>query len=681
MENTTSCPSQLDVSAAPGSAAQGYAISIGTGGGDNDDTGGHANLAYGLPLFPAIGTARAGISHTDRASSLLDFEVTILFSRTKFHSFYTYFMGVLGPAIAFDLPADVTFFNPGPAVDVGEVDAALHNQNVVAGIGCGLGAGAGFSVLQQFYLPENWFSPWKFAWQTAFDLNVQFNVDVIKLLFLLIQLVIAGLAKCKQIEGDTAKKFDKYLDRGISAVSGYSFFGNSSGFINKTTTTATPKWVIPVDFFSFVPVLKTFNAVLSRVQGGVQLGTQFLVTMPVTLSLDSFDVTGGQEPGKPPAHYGPITVDNSTAKAKGSMGSAFVEGSKPTRLTTNVSYTTGFTIALEFFLHMIVCKFIDKAFTTRSLNLIELLNLVPHTDTIHTFVSTNPQNGCVLIPQMTMSFFSGSDPHYNLPENTVVTDIEFTGVISLSEPWKGKAGTITIETNPLIKGFPTTATMLPDASTAKFKYTFPNDPIRTGDQSDPDGTVSPSATSPYATYSVTAHIDPNEAQPCDDWTVTVPVKVQNRVLFAGFYRGTQAVPPATPPDNAAGAAELNADQSKAPYTKVENFVVAKYEFPYPESSQPADQVEIKIYLLDADRNPHNGSDVVVRFDNGATANLSRPDTVKVPLARFGSAGTTFRLEWRSTGPETGYSSLFFLILDAGGTYGQAEFWLHVWNWS
>lgn len=48
-----------------------YQLHIGTGDG--------TNLAYGLPLFPVIGTARAGISNSGRSSPILDFEVTILF--------------------------------------------------------------------------------------------------------------------------------------------------------------------------------------------------------------------------------------------------------------------------------------------------------------------------------------------------------------------------------------------------------------------------------------------------------------------------------------------------------------------------------------------------------------------------------------------------------------------------
>jgi len=656
MENTC----QIDATNADGSSG----LTIGTG--DN------ANLAYGLPLFPAIGSARAGISNTDKFGTLLDFEITILFSRTKLHASYTFLMGVLGPAIAFDLPANVTFGTPS---DPGLVQATLHNQNVVAGFGVGLGAGAGFSLLQQFYLPESWFSPWKLAWKTALDLNLQFNVDVITVLLFLILKILGTKYNLAKTLGTTEKTFQKYMDNSLVAPSPFNFWGNSAGFGPNPTTTATPQWVLPIDFLSFVPPFEAFTRLANRINTRVQLGTQFVVMMPVTLSLDSFDVTGGQNDPKGIAHYGPITYDNATAKAK---GSAFVPGSTVTRLTTNVTYVTSFTIALQFFMQFELCKLISKAVTTQGLDLLQLLGKPrPSTAPISGSVSTNPQNGCILIPQMTMSFMSSElDPGYHLPVNTVVTELAAKGTIFLSDPWQGKqAAKVNIEITPAVPGFPAVAFINPGETFVTFEYTFRNVPIPTGDPNNPDSTVSPSQSSSNLSYLVTASVAPSAAEPCADWEVTAPVMVKNRAIGTGFQEGT---PGAGPPDNAIGGAQLNADQTKKPGNGVTSFVVAKYQFPFPPGAKPVTNVKMNLYLLDADKNPHNGSDVAVTFDSGATANLSGPATVTVPLA---IAGNTFRLEWRSKGPETNYSSLFFLILDAGGTYGQAVLWLNVWNWS
>ena len=329
-------------------------------------------------------------------------------------------MGILGPAIAFNLPADVTFTNPSD--NVGQVAAALHNQDVVAGWGVGLGAGGGFSLLQQFYLPESWFSPWKLAWKTAVDLNVQVNVDIINVLRFLILRLINSRYNLAETTGITKQVFEKFLRDSTFAPSPFSFWGNSGGFGPNTTTTATPQWVIPIDFFSFIPTLKTFNQLASKIKCGFQLGTQFAVQMPVTLSLDSFDVTGGQKDSSKIVRYGPITYDNSTAKAS---GAPFFVGSTVTRFTTNVTYRTSFTVALQFFMGFTICKLISEAVTTRGLDLLQLLHIPrPGTGPIPGSVSANPQNNCVLIPQMTMSFMSSElYPAYNLPLNAVVTDL------------------------------------------------------------------------------------------------------------------------------------------------------------------------------------------------------------------------------------------------------------------
>src|SRR5215469_15975845 len=118
-------PARLAEIVTTGQQLQPFSILIGTGD--------SANLAYGLPLFPLIGAARAGISNTSRSNTIVDFEFTIVFSRTKFHSYYSYLMGALGPAISFELSATVTLTNL-PAGE-GEIAAALGpKQQIVAGL-------------------------------------------------------------------------------------------------------------------------------------------------------------------------------------------------------------------------------------------------------------------------------------------------------------------------------------------------------------------------------------------------------------------------------------------------------------------------------------------------------------------------------------------------------------------
>src|SRR5215469_15880236 len=82
------------------------------------------NLADGLPLFPKIGTARAGITNTSRSSPLADGSVTVLAFRTKVSAYYDFLMGIIGPAVSFKFPSNqVALINS--ATGGGEVNVTL----------------------------------------------------------------------------------------------------------------------------------------------------------------------------------------------------------------------------------------------------------------------------------------------------------------------------------------------------------------------------------------------------------------------------------------------------------------------------------------------------------------------------------------------------------------------------
>ncbi len=86
---------------------QQFTIPIGTSG------NGSLSLGDGLPLFPILGTSRAGVSNTARSDTLFDGAATILFSRTKVSAYYEFFIGVLGPAVSFEFAnAQVALDNP-----------------------------------------------------------------------------------------------------------------------------------------------------------------------------------------------------------------------------------------------------------------------------------------------------------------------------------------------------------------------------------------------------------------------------------------------------------------------------------------------------------------------------------------------------------------------------------------
>ena len=60
-----------------------------------------ADLSKGLPLFPGLGTARAGIAASSRSYKLFEVPILIVCTRLNIAVYAGYGFGIVGPAIAF----------------------------------------------------------------------------------------------------------------------------------------------------------------------------------------------------------------------------------------------------------------------------------------------------------------------------------------------------------------------------------------------------------------------------------------------------------------------------------------------------------------------------------------------------------------------------------------------------
>ncbi|AXC11916.1 hypothetical protein ACPOL_2600 [Acidisarcina polymorpha] len=643
---------------------QNFTISIGT----SQDA---LDLADGLPLFPKVGTARAGISNTAQSSPLVDGSVTVLFLRTTISAYYEFLMGVIGPAVSFKFPGNEVALNNPPGGG-GEVTVALgSDQKMIAGMAIGFVVGAGLTVSQEIYLPSSWYAPWKFAWRTVFELSLHIEIDFIKLLLELIQYLLGESGKDGYLTKDTSGKLTKYLGFGSEdeTAESFKFYAESDGSLGPDRTiSATPKYAIPIDLMNSIPVAKNFMKLLATIVGEVQFGPCLEIHMPVTLGLTGFTVTGGQGAGAPPATYSPITYNGSTATAHGASFS-----SPATRFTTDVAYTTGFTVAVSYFFQISVMKVFNVQVNTGSLDLLNLLNLQVPPYEVPGSVSTEIATGCILTPQMSIAFSAGANA--SVPPNTVIAGSQFSCEVFLNEPWAGDDTHITLSIYPEVAEFPMSVPIRHGNASAIFKHTIPNQLVIAGDPSDSTAKVPPSSTAPYQSYLVTATLPPNDLQPCFDWEVTAPLKLLNRVLSVKFYSGTSGEGPVWNPQ--AGAV-LNADPNYPPQG-VFNGAAAFYSFPS-VPGQTSTEAPITISLYNDERKLHPRSDVWIIFSNGKTAKLAPSATLTLPIPA-NTAATHFAVEWRSMGEPVNYSSRFYLVFDGGEAYGQTEFWLTVWNWS
>ena len=633
-------------------------VTIGT------NSGSQLSLAEGLPLFPKLGTSRAGTSASSQSNQLFNYGATVLFWRIKASAYYSFFIGFVGPAVAFQLNSDVTLSNVQAG---GQVAVNISSQQMTAGLEMGFAVGGGISLKQDLYLPSSWYSPWKFAWKTVLDITIQFQIDFLQLLFELISYLLSQGAADGLWEEDSSAPLSR-LSGGIST---FQMLGSSLNQIGRDTSlTATAGFTLPVNLVDIFPPLRQFALALEHIKGELSFGPALGFGIPVDLELESFTVQGGLSSGTT-ANYGSLTYNNNGVVASGPT--AFSTTANATRLTTNVSYTSSFTVLLSCSFCISVCKLFSFSLSVPSLDLLNLLGLPrPTLGTVNSSVSTDLTSGCVLIPQMTLNVTP--------PDGQTIITAEVPCFIEvlLSDVWHGATQTIVLAINPSLPDFPSSLQLLNGSQGAEFLYVFPNRCLLSGaDPNNPNATQSPSPTSPYTSYSITASI-PDINSGCLIYEVTSAIKVLNNVIVVKLLNG---VPGDAPAWNLSAGAQLNADTSQPP-SDVPNYVECGYSFNYASGQTPG-SANMKLALYDDQRQLHFTSLVRITFQSGASATISPANptpALNVPIPP-GTAPQTIRVEWLSPGPHVNYPVRFYLTFDAGCAYGMTEFWLNVWNWS
>ena len=624
------------------------------------------NLCYGLPLFPLLGTTRAGVSASSRSYTLLDISATILATRIKVSAYASYGFGVCGPAIGF-LSEEVEVYRANSS-GTGQLTLTFNEGLMMeAGAFVGASVGAGLTLALQVYMPQPWWKVWTIAWRDAFKVDLGFSMDILQLLVELIQYLLSRSSK-SLFKKDTQDRLKGVLAK----VSTYSLVdGAGSRDAVEKELTATPALTLPINMVNYFPPLKALNDSLSNVCGEVSVGPSIHVQFPVTFKFDRFTVIGGLD-GPPSADYGDLDYAGKQVSATGNT--EFDMEKTPSRVTTHVTYKTSFTIAISFHFRASVSKFFNFEVNTQSLDLIYLLTGIPESDragNIPNSVSTSVEGGCVLTPNMTLTF-TGSN------NRSLQTGEPVKGTINLPQYQSSQDATVALSIEPEVDGFPDSVTIPAGSQSASFNFTFQNGCMATGNRNDPSETAPPSPISPLQSYNVSAVLKSPSNNPCSDYEVDVPLTIEERFIRCQAPPNLYKPAPAPPWDSLAGA-RINADPS-LPSGGIQALPVAAAScwFPY-LPNEPTVTVPVTFTLLDENREPHEGKDVRLHL-GGKFVPLKPSVTGRVTLERS-RVGVAFSVFWHSKGPHTGYSNRFYLIVDAGCKYGQTEYWLDVWNWS
>jgi hypothetical protein len=618
------------------------------------------SICDGLPLF-SLGTARAGVSASSRSYALIDTSATILATRLKVSAYASYAFGICGPAIAF-LSRNVDVFRTNSG-DKGELTLTFNEGLLMqAGAFIGASAGAGVTLALQIYKPDPWYKPWSIGWRDAFTVDIGVRVDLFKLLYQLIRYLLGRNSKTSFTE-DSQNSLQKL----ILATDFIMVDTVGSSNTVEPDLRAEPGLTLPINLANYFPPLKAVNDGLSKVGGEISVGPSIGLLFPVTFNFDHFTVVGGLE-GASSADYGNVRYAGNRVSATGNT--KFNTGVKPSRVTTYVTYYTSFTLAISFHFRVTMAKFFNFEVNSASLDLGYLLFGTPESDRsvrMSSSVSTGVEGGCVLTPNMTLSFTGPNPPNFQTGEL-------LKGTVTLPQYESSSAATVALEIEPAVAGFPVSTTIPAGSESAPFYFTFQNQCLATGNPNDPSETEPPGPLSPLQTYTVRARLQSPSNNPCSDYEVEAALNTANRYLRC--QKGSFSSPGTAPPWDSLAGTSINADPT-LPGSGLSAAGVSCW-FPYLDT-EPIATVPMKFTLLDENRLPHTGSNVVISV-NGTNVSLNPSASAAVTLSRsYGSSG--FTVHWYSKGPHTGYSNRFYLIVNAGCQYGQTEFWLDVWNWS
>jgi len=618
------------------------------------------NLCKGLPLFPGLNPARAGISSSGHSNPLFDWAATILFARLKSSAYYEFLFGLCGPSIAF-LFENVSVTTTNTSSNQGQVKLDFTNspQEMQAGAMMAFEFVGGVHVLEQEYLPSSWHSPWKFKWKTLLDASIRFEIDFIQLLADLIAYLLTQSGEDGLLEKDTSNELAKVAN----GRSSWKFLGESAGkLLPDNSLEASARFPVPVNLVDFVPALASFVQALHKIKGDLAFGPELLLEMPVAMSLSALNIEGGQGPGSSHDYVYQSSDNNSWT----GVGPAF--SATPTRLNTGVAWTAGFGLSLGCYFKLSACKVFCVQFDVASLDLLRLFGIRPtsaiQVGAVGTELAGTP---CVLEPQVELTFDRDPAP-VGLPVH---------GTVTLTDTVAGPSGLLVqLTVDRAMPGFPSNVTIPAGHTSVAFPYAFPGQCVPAGDPSDPLAVASPSPTTPAYTVKVTAstYISPAPACGPADVSVTVGLKVQATVIevFLINTAGTSGPAPVWA-DQTVGGATLNANPSLPPSLLYGRTTMIQLL----SNSPPTTAVPVKFTLLDETRQPHATSRVLVTIVGGPSAYLDPSATLMVPAP----LKPYVTIEWQSGSLEhLNYSNRFILVIDAGCGFGQTEFWLDVWNW-
>lgn len=349
------------------------------------------NLCQGFALFPALGTARAGLTLNTKGNKIVDIpETTILAFRVSLSASVSLFLGVCGPSYGIALFAEGSYTASQMSLKITDDDT---QAGFIFGVDLQFKLNATARVITYQWLEDGWNSRIRSTWSQALEANFDIKLDIIGLV---LKFILGKLAKDNK--GGIANGI-KNVGSVLPVLGSYAIFGDSSTttIANTGRVTVRPRLNIPINI---VPLLKKIPKVgevltaLKKVKIEPSFGPQISLTIPVTVRIIGFGVDNA-------TYQNGLTWDG-----KGNVVAGYSSGTVPASaklidmaLTNAIDSRFGVEFGVFFNLKIIKIISIGASYL---FDVSEVLNIVPdleaHLNTLEATVGVTHPSGMGRIP-------------------------------------------------------------------------------------------------------------------------------------------------------------------------------------------------------------------------------------------------------------------------------------------
>lgn len=241
------------------------------------------DICKGFALFPALGTARAGVNINTATSKLIDIKTPILTWRITLGVDLSLMAGVCGPAYGTIMRYSAIEY------DATKLTMALDSDQTDAGLIFGLGLAINYTfqleTITMRWVSDGWNSRLESSWQLTENSRFTVNFD---LLGMLLEFILGKLGKVGQKIQQVQNVFQ--------AIGGsFAIYGSASDVIasGRGKYTVSPQLDLPINIIGLLKKIGAVDAVvtaLEKINIFISVGPIITLVIPIDFQITGYAV-------------------------------------------------------------------------------------------------------------------------------------------------------------------------------------------------------------------------------------------------------------------------------------------------------------------------------------------------------------------------------------------------------